>query len=91
MKNAIIGMAGKLAQSLMFSVLLFFRPFVTGIFGILGAICMLGFLATLVLDRSQYTVLFGFFSTGVLSVGLAFGYNWLVMLMAPRGFAMMME
>lgn len=91
MKTKIISIAGKLLRGLLFSILLFFRPFATGLLGLVAGLCMIGFIGTLILDRSQVTALFGMFSFGVAAAGLAFGYNFLIVMLAPSGFTMMME
>lgn len=91
MKDAIIKLASGLLRGLVFAILLFLRPFVTGVFGLLGGLCLIGFLATLVLDRTQGTALLGMFTFGLLSALIVFGYNWLLILLAPSGFTMVME
>ncbi len=91
MGTTIIHMAGSIVRGLFFAILLFFRPFVTGVLSFLGGLCLLGFIGTLILDRSQGTALFGLFSFGITAVGLAFCYNWIVMLLAPAGFTMLLE
>lgn len=90
MKNAIIFGAAHAARAVLFGLMLFLRPLVTGIASLLGGLSLIGFLGTLILARHQTTPLFAFLSVGVFSVAVGFVYNWILMMLAPAGFTMMM-
>lgn len=91
MGTIFINWAGKMVQSLFFTILLFFRPFIVGVMGLVGGLCLLGVIFILLFAREQTTALLGLFSFGIIGVGLAFCYDWIIMLMAPDGFTMIMD
>lgn len=90
MENTLTRAALLFARGVVFTILLFLRPLVVGIGSIIGGLCLLGFVGTLLLAADQTTALWAFFTGGLVAVAISFAYSWILMLLAPPGFMMMM-
>jgi hypothetical protein len=91
MKTTIIHVAVMMARSLLFTMMLFFRPLVVGATSIVAGLCLIGFVGTFVLVSGHAQPLLAFLSLGVVAVAIGFLYNWILMLLAPAGFTMLLE
>lgn len=78
-------------KGLVFTLLLFFRPVVTGLMGLIGGLSLIGFLGILIFARQETTPMFAFLFSGIGAVGIAFGYDLVLMFLAPAGFTLILE
>ena len=72
-------------RSLVFALMLFLKPVVNGLIGLIGGLSLIGFCGTLLLAHDQKTPIFMFLGVGVCAVGFVFCYNWVLIILAPAG------
>ncbi len=83
--KTIFATAFMIMRTLVFALMLFFKPLVNGLIGLIGGLSLIGFCGALLLAREQTTAIFMFLGVGVCAVSFVFCYNWALLLLAPTG------
>lgn len=73
-----------------FGVLMFVRPVVNWLFGGAAILFLLGLILGLMIAPEHHNMLWGFLCAGVLSTGIVFGYDILVLALAPNRFPILL-